>query len=282
MNGNFWRTRIGSRFVALMRRCARMSLLVQKGTERDLFLTFWGAYFWLDHNAVIDRSIILSGEFEKYSTQAMRRLVKKGATVLDIGANIGYYSVLFAHLVGKTGQVISFEPTRYYRETLQKNLKANEIDNCEVQEIGLSDRSGHAEMKRGRHSASLHWVEAEDPVDTEQIALATLDDFIQKLSPGRIDLIKIDVDGHEPKVLQGAWQTIARFRPIILLEISYPHYLDCGVTVWDFYDFLKDRGFYIYHEQYLEEIHTKQVFLRAYGNFAGAASNAIISLDPLY
>lgn len=267
--------------VYLVRRLAKMSRLVRKGSERDLFLTFWGAYFWLDHNTVIDRSIILTGEFEPHSSRAVRQLVKKGAVVLDVGANIGYYSVLFSHLVGQSGQVICFEPTSYYREVLLDNLKVNEIRNCTVQAVGLSDQSQSTEIKRGRHSASLHWVESVSPVATEQIELITLDDFLKDVALERLDLIKIDVDGHETKVLQGAWQTIERFRPVIILEISHPHYLDCGVTAWDFYDLLTTRGFHIYHEHSLREIHTKQDFLRVYGNFTGSAFNAILSLDPL-
>lgn len=256
------------------------SRLIEKGDDRNLYKTKYDDLFWLDEKGYVDQCIIKSGIFEEKSTQATKQLIKKDHIVLDVGANIGYYSVLFSRLVGQKGRVLCFEPTKYYGKVLKMNLEANNVDNVEVFEFGLSDKSQQLEIQIGGSSASLHNPGNIPSGTNELIKLTTLDDFMEEHRLQKIDFIKVDIDGHEPLFFKGAWKTLDKYDPIILLEVSHLHYYEAGFTAWDFFDTLKNKGYRIYHEDDLAEITTKEDFLIKCGNFA-YSSNILISKKEL-
>jgi hypothetical protein len=107
-----------------------------------------------------------------------------------------------------------------------------------------------------------------------------MDSYIRNTNIYRIDFVKIDVDGHEPMVLSGAWDTLDIFELIVLLEISHLHYLEAGVTAWDFYEILKLKNYHIYHEKNLKEMNTKEDFLRNCADFS-KSMNILISKKRL-
>lgn len=248
------------------------------GKERSLYETPEGLQFWLDERRYIDQCIIHSGQFEPVSTEFVKRFLKPGSVALDVGANIGYYSVVFSKLVGEQGKVLAFEPTVHYGNVLSENLKQGQIKNCEIFSYGLSDRRQELEISIGSASATLHWSDDIRPIAFEKIHLQRLDDVWDSFGLDRLDFIKIDVDGHEPAFLNGAWETIAQYRPVILLEVSHANYLDYGITAWDFYDLLKAKGLHIFSEKTLLEYPTKRQFLMECGNFAYSA-NVVLSYD---
>jgi len=256
------------------------SSIIEQAYPRDLYRTVYDDYFWLDKNSYIDQCIINEGVFEEDLTQVVKKLIKRGDTVLDIGANIGYYSVIFSKLVFEEGNIISFEPTTFYRKVLKKNLEINDISNVEIINKGLSDKIQKLEIHIGGSTATFHNPKDIIPDTKEIVQLSTLDDFIERNPLKKIDLIKVDIDGHEPLFLKGAWNTIEKYNPIIILEISHLHYLQAGFNAWDFYDMLKGRNYKIYHEKNLAEIITKEDFLIKCGNFAYSA-NIIISQNEI-
>ena len=254
----------------------KKSKIMKKGLKMNLYKTRFNDFFWLNENKYLDKSIIENGIFEKYSTQIINQLVKKGDFVLDIGANIGYYSVLFSKLVGETGVVFCFEPTEHYSSVLEMNLEANNIQNAEVFKVGLSNKRQKLEIQIGNSSATLHPIENQAIIKEELIMLTTLDDFMLQHKLQKIDLVKIDIDGHEPLFFEGAQKTLDKFNPIVLLEVNHLNYIEAGFSAWDFYDFLKQNHYIIYSEDGLIEFKTKEAFLRKCGNFAYSA-NIIIS-----
>ena len=258
------------------------STIIKKGVTRNLYKTRFNDFFWLDENEndCISQSIINTGVWEYNLTKVVRQLIKKGDIVLDVGANIGYYSILFSKLVGQNGKVLCFEPTEYFLKILKMNLEANRISNVEVFKIGLSDKRREAEIEIEGPSASFHCAEDLTPRTKELVNLISLDEFIEQHSLEKIDLIKVDIDGHEPLFLQGAWEILDKYNPVILLEVSHPHYLKAGFTAWDFYDLLKKKNYRIYHQDKLTEIKTKKDFLIKCGNFAYSA-NVVISKKEL-
>ena len=211
---------------------------------------------------------------------SLGKILKPGDIVLDIGANIGYYSVLFSKIVTDTGKVLCFEPTKHYRDVLSDNLKCNQLTNCEVYSYGLSNENHSMKINIGVHSATMHWVGDEKPIKIEDIYLKRLDDVIDSFGIDKIDFIKIDIDGHESACLEGAWETIQKYKPIILLEVNHANYLKAGVTAWDFYAWLIERDFNIYSEDNLKEINNLDEFLLLCGNFAYSA-NIVVSQKPL-
>ncbi|MGV1100381.1 FkbM family methyltransferase [Thiovibrio sp. JS02] len=255
---------------------ATRSTLIRKGKERSLYRTASGDYFWLNTTGYVDRCIREAGIFEPLSTRVVRQLVKPGDVVLDVGANIGYYTVLLSKLVGGQGKVICFEPTKHYGSVLEKNIQANGLRNIELLRVGLSDKQQEMDIQIGEHSATLHVPGNKKLNFSEKIQLIPLDAYLGSHPLPRLDFIKIDVDGHEPLFLEGAKEALQRHEPIILLEISHMHYLNAGYNAWDFYKLLKNQGYYIYHEQGLVELRNLEEFLVKCGNFAYSA-NIVLS-----
>jgi len=254
------------------------SKLLIDSNPRSLYETPAGNKYWLNNTGYIDMEIINKGVFEQSSTSVINRLVKKGDVVLDVGANIGYYTVILSRLVGDEGKVIAFEPTKHFREVLKENISANELEgNIEIVDVGLSNKKGEVVIDIGPSSATLHSPKGYDLVlGHEKISLTTLDEFVKENGLERVDFVKIDVDGHEPFFFKGGWETLDKFSPTILFEISHLHYLEAGVTAWDFYDSVKSKGYNFFHEDDLSEIRSKEDFLRRCSNF-DKSSNVVIT-----
>jgi FkbM family methyltransferase len=191
-----------------------------------------GIQWCLDLSEGIDFSIYLLGAFERSTHAALQRLVRPGDTVFDVGANIGAHTLGIARSVGPTGSVYAFEPTDVAFERLKRNLNLNP-------ELKLRTRA-HEILLAEEAAAPLEpeiyasWpLKTEDPVHPKhrgRLATAlhasvdTLDRFVQREAIDRLDLIKIDVDGHEYPVLKGAFKTLGRFRPVLVMEMSpYVH-----------------------------------------------------------
>lgn len=150
-------------------------------------------------------------------------LCRPGDCVLDIGANVGDWTLAMALRVGPGGRVLAFEPVPYLAETIAKTSRINRQDQVEVHNLALSDADGTAEfsVEHGNSGGSrLGRMEGDFAMTT--VPTRRLDSLLAE-RPGitRIDFIKIDVEGHELEVLQGAHATLARFRPPLILESGH-------------------------------------------------------------
>lgn len=150
-------------------------------------------------------------------------LCKADDVVIDIGANVGEYTFQLAQRVGPKGRIIAFEPVPYLAETVAKTARINRHDWVEVHQVAMSASDGTAEfsVEKGNSGGSrLGCMKG----DFSQIKVDTirLDSFL-KSRPDitRIDLVKIDVEGFEDQVLLGARETLARFRPALMMETGF-------------------------------------------------------------
>jgi FkbM family methyltransferase len=130
--------------------------------------------------------------------------------IFDVGANIGYYTILFAQL-GHRGCTIAFEPT-VTAKMLRANLEHHRIQNTEVHEIALGATTG------ARQDRIFRLWGAEGEERTYQFS--TLDDFVDRRKPERVDCIKIDVDSFDFDVLRGAEKTLLKYDPVIVIELN--------------------------------------------------------------
>jgi FkbM family methyltransferase len=215
--------------------------------------------------------------WEPTSTKIVRDIVKSGDVVLDIGANIGYYTVIISKIVGNSGKVLAFEPTKHFAKVLKENIKVNKLENVSVYEYGLSNKESESDIFIGDNSATIHWLENQGtPINKETISLKALDSIIDSLNIEKIDFIKIDVDGHEPSFLEGAWKTLSRYKPKILLEVAHASYFRAGFTAWDFYNEIRSRGSRIFSEKNMLEYQNLESFLNECGNFDHGVNVLII------
>lgn len=224
----------------------------------------------------LDRQIAAGSVWEWKSVNLVRRLVKPGMHVLDVGANFGYFTLLFSHLVNRTGRVIAFEPTQEYLSRLKWHLRENRIENVHVEQMGLSDKNDDVEIAIGECSATLHWNADSVPRFKEQIKLMRLDDwrhvYLDDGHPDRLDFLKVDIDGHEPNFLIGAERTLRRHRPHILIEFSQEALFAAGHSSWHLADQLESMGYVLCSEEDGLPFQSRRALLKEAGNFAYSAN----------
>lgn len=187
-----------------------------------------GLRWALDLGEGIDFSIYLLGSFEPGTQATLKKLVKAGDTVFDIGANIGAHTLGIAQSVGPQGRVFAFEPADFAYEKLQRNLALNPALAARTfpQQILLAaSRSDRSELQIYaswplENSGSVHPKHRGRMVSCDRASVDTLDAFVARNNIERLDLIKMDVDGHELPVLQGASETLRRIRPTLVMEMS--------------------------------------------------------------
>ncbi|MEX0906735.1 MAG: FkbM family methyltransferase [Gemmatimonadota bacterium] len=168
--------------------------------------------WWLPHSrGKVLR--ILGGTYEPEQTRLFQERIAPGATVLDIGAHVGYYTLLSAVLAGPRGRVFAFEPNPVNHGFLQRHVAINRHATVSVENAAVSDTSGRASFTFGSGSGTGH-LSANGDVDVRTVRI---DDFCRDRSvqPG---YLKIDVEGAELSVLQGAEETIRAHLPAIFLS----------------------------------------------------------------
>lgn len=154
------------------------------------------------------------GTYERAKLSRFAASLSPGDVVFDLGANVGLYSLLAAARVGRTGQVIAFEPLARNLRYLRAHLQLNSAHNVRVVGKAVSDRTGSA-LFRESQSASMGCLSAEGTVAVQTI---TLDDVLRSGGPAP-QCIKIDVEGAEAEVLAGGKETLTRYRPVIFVAL---------------------------------------------------------------
>ena len=172
------------------------------------------------------RLLYLEGERFVAERHLLHRLVRRGMRVADVGANIGYYALLFARAVGPEGAVLCCEPEPDNLVELERTLSWNGLANVRVLPVAVGDRDGEAFLARGvngRVSANG----GPPPPGAVAVPLRRLDTLL----PEGVDLLKVDVEGYEGRVLDGAERLLREHRPVLVVELHpatmvAPHSID--------------------------------------------------------
>ncbi|MDQ3189994.1 MAG: FkbM family methyltransferase [Bacteroidota bacterium] len=175
-------------------------------------------------NDWIQKQIYFFGwyELEKNETFFWKKLLNPDSVIFDIGANVGYYSLISARSIGPKGEIFAFEPVKQTFNKLQKNINLNDFKNITAENIAISDKKGHItlytadETNIGTSSITDHLNYSGEKLSVPSI---TLDEYLLDKDILKIDMIKIDVEGSEFNVLKGMAETIKKFQPHILIEI---------------------------------------------------------------
>jgi FkbM family methyltransferase len=258
------------RYIHALRRRLRRSLLPRNDwveVERQ------GIMWRLCTSIYMDRSILEKGCFEERTTKIAKEFVKKGMKVIDVGANIGYYTLLFAKLIGPTGRVWAFEPVTEYRQRLIQHLERNGLSEqvC-LSPYGLSDREQELSVSIGECSATLHPVVFSKESRTERIVVKRLDDVSDELGIKGADFVKVDVDGHEPFFLKGAKRFITQHMPVMVIEFSQLNLDRSNLNVIDQCRQLEDLGYVLVSEKTGKPFGSRVEFLQECGNYTHTAN----------
>ena len=193
----------------------------------------------------LTRAIIRRGHWEPLETKVFIGLLKPGAMVVDAGANFGHYALTAANVVGSNGQVIAFEPHPKTYGLLVANAALLSTDNLRAIQAGLSDTSGKITLysdsaNPGGHSF-FEWNLRRSDGHKETVPVYSLDDFLKKELPGkRLDVLKMDVQGFEMNLLNGAKETITKDKPSVLCEVTPEALQRAGSSHSELLKFFKD------------------------------------------
>ena len=237
-----------------------------------------GFHWRLDMDTDIGRAIAVQGIIEPQTTRLVKDLVRPGMQVLDVGANIGYFTLIMAQAAGLSGRVWAFEPTKKYREQLMWHVENNNLkDIVTLIPYGLSDKTMTTEISIGNSSATLHWTAESVPLRQEIIQLHPLDEVAAELGIHQIDFVKLDIDGHEPRFIRGASNSLKRFQPPIVLEFSQLNLHFAGSDVSLQARLLQELGYAICDERTRKPYVSDTQFLIDCGNFRYSGNALAIS-----
>ena len=180
-----------------------------------------GGRVFLQHRDDIGLVVLLTGAFEPAETACARELAVEGSVAIDVGANVGMFTVPLAMAVGTHGRVLAVEPSPDNVRRLVRNLQLNALDNVEVHAVALADEEGEVLLRLGADPAfhsTATVVRARETFDSTLVRALTLDGVWQRAGEPQVSFLKVDTEGGELDVLRGGGDLLRACRPSILIE----------------------------------------------------------------
>ena len=208
--------------------------------------TRYGKIHIIEADSVVSRSLAIYGEWAMDELNLLGQIIAPGMCVLDIGAFIGTHTLAFSEFVGPQGKVYSFEPRKEIYALLAENISLNNLKNVTSLNIGLAEKEDVLSLQSLDISQSFNFgglaldsTEKSQITNAYQVSISTID----SLNIEKIDVIKLDVEGMERRVLDGAIKTVLRDRPVIFCEcnslVAGSEMLEfCKSTKYDIYGLL--------------------------------------------
>jgi FkbM family methyltransferase len=201
----------------------------------------FGAW-WLVEDGAVD-SALLYGQFEKMEMEFVKKLLRRGMTVVDAGAHHGFYTLLASKCVGRSGRVVAIEPSPRERARLQSHLRLNRCSNVNLVACATGDDPGETDLhivdgfEDGFNSLRPPAIDA--PTQAVKVQVRRLDDILSALDIESIDFLKLDVEGAELSALYGALMLLSRKnRPAMLVEVQDVRTRQWGYTAREILQFL--------------------------------------------
>lgn len=210
-----------------------------------------GVSFLLDPRDLVSATILRTGEWQPEIWDSLSPALSEGSVFLDVGAHIGYFSMKAARKVGSTGHVLSFEPNPETLWLLRDNVAANNAQNVVVEPVACTDHEQTLTLyaasivntgasSLARQNADISAGEAPRPYSVRG---RMIDDVVRELNLTRVDAIKVDVEGAELSVLRGAFETLKRFHPKLIVEMAPSQLASFQTTVDDLTVLIKAAGY---------------------------------------
>jgi FkbM family methyltransferase len=230
-----------------------------------------GISYEVDLTEGIDLSLFAFGNFQDHITNPRYFSLPADAVIIDVGANIGSMALRFAQSA-PAGKIYALEPTAYAYKKLQRNLALNPELSARINPkqtfvsnvaSGESSIVAYSSWKVDGTATDVHPLHGGAAQAADSVGVTTIDEFCELMELPRLDLIKIDTDGHELPVLQGAQGAIEKYSPHIIFEMSLYALEENNVTFEDYLNCLKPFGYTLLNsrngktismENYLKEI----------------------------
>jgi len=205
--------------------------------------TLFGYTVRLDLSDLIQRNVYL-GTYEPEESSLIRRFLRSGITFVDVGANVGYYSLMAAAAAGPSGRVVAIEPNPDLCEGLEETIRNNRIRNMILEQAAVGKETGWADLfvptHPGNNTATLIPNGGGSPI---RVRVITLDEYLEQQQIATVDFLKIDVEGFEDKVLEGARCALRAKRiRAVLCEFNGTWLRARGATPRDCFDLIRSFG----------------------------------------
>jgi FkbM family methyltransferase len=181
------------------------------------------------------------GSYDIWERYHIERLLPKGSVMFDVGTNFGLYALTLAHQLGPTVTIHCFEPNPITYVRLKRNMSLNHMRNLHPHQLGLGDWEGAARIVgNDTNSGAASLAEGQGTLIT------TLDRFCEEHGIQRLDFLKVDIEGFEPRLLKGGRRSLERFKPMMQIELNPPVLVHAGSSVDEVLDLLRSLGYELY------------------------------------
>lgn len=211
----------------------------------DIEVVRQGLVWRLNPSDFVQTHLYWIGEYEGWDLQQLSRWVGQSSIVVDVGANFGYYSISLASALHGNGHVFAFEPCRETFARLQTNIGLNHLEST-ITAVpgGLSDSRGVAYLDRFAGNSGASTLTNNPTGDAVEVD--TLDHFCEVHTLTRLDVVKVDVEGSELRVINGGRQALSRFHPVVMIEFNSEALGRAGASVEELDKALRDLGYELF------------------------------------
>jgi FkbM family methyltransferase len=221
-------------------------------------------YMLLNPTEHIQRQLFWYGYYEKELGDLLKKIVKPGDVFLDLGANIGYFSLLAANNLPSV-KVISFEPVAGLFQNMNDNISLNRIRNITTVNAAVGEMSGEKELfvsaQDNLGMSSFHQPENYSG-KKERVKVETIDDWFKTSGLSKIDIIKLDIEGSELAALKGMKEVLQKQKPVLIVEINPETLSMFNLQPSDICDYLRQlnfEGFLILEDSGLEHLNQQEI-----------------------
>lgn len=195
-------------------RAARFEPTLVSCQEFDIFVRA--------NDLFIGRAIQQTKQYEPNVAQRVRQILRAGHVFVDVGANVGFFTLLGATLVGSGGHVFAFEPSPDNCRLLRRSLAQNGITNVTLYENAVAEAAQQLSLSGGGADSNARLMRPDELQGREthftHVEAVALDDVLQDVT--RLDLIKMDIEGAEPRAWEGMQNVLRKHRPVIISEYA--------------------------------------------------------------
>jgi len=225
---------------------------------------FNGLYMLVTPSEHIQQQLFWYGYYEKPISLLMEKVTKAHSIVLDIGAHIGYFTLVAAK-IAKNGRVYAFEPVAKVFQRLQKNIAENNLSNAITVHAAVGE-AGNDSLIYISNEDNMGMSSLRPPENfsgfTQPITVMSIDEWIKKTGIDKVDVIKLDVEGSELFALQGMKQTLTNLKPVMIVEINAATLAYFDLTPGEVVHFVLDLGYLCFNvtsNGFLERISNERV-----------------------
>lgn len=217
------------------------------GVDRKVLVrTKFGFPIWCDRWDVIGQTIIATGQWEGLLSRTILACLEPGDVAIDIGANMGYDTMLMSKAVGADGIVMAFEPDRINLDALLENIKLLNHDNVIVQSMAVSDAPGLVRISlAGDFNRGTSNLRPDGTGPSQPVLAIRLERLVGEVTDARIRLVKMDIEGFEYKAIVGMGALLERI-DYLTCEVSPQFLAQCGSSAQEIFDTMRAHGFTSY------------------------------------